>query len=167
MTDAAMTASPDLIDPVRRARVEALLAEYAHCIDDDRLEQWPDFFAQTCRYRVVTRENFDRDLPLSLIYCDSKGMLADRISALRTANIFEPHVYCHITGAARVWSEGGELRARSNFTIVRTMANGEASIFACGKYLDCVVEDAGALKFRERIAVLDSRQIDTLLVIPV
>ena len=150
-----------------RARVEALLADYAHCIDDDRLESWPDFFTEKCRYRIVTRENYDRNLPLSLIYCDTRGMLADRISALRTANIYEPHVYCHITGAARVWEEGGELRARSNFMIARTMSNGETSIFACGKYLDCIVVEDGALKLRERVAVLDSRQVDTLLVIPV
>ena len=150
-----------------RARVESLLADYAHCIDDDRLKQWPDFFTEACNYRVVTRENYDRGLPLSLIYCDTRGMLADRISALRTANIYEPHVYCHITGAARVWEENEGFRARSNFIIARTMATGETTIFACGRYLDHIVEEAGALKFRERIAVLDSRQIDTLLVIPV
>ena len=153
--------------PAQRARVEALLADYAHCIDDDRLEAWPDFFTEACHYRVVTRENYDRGLPLSLVYCDTRGMLADRISALRTANIYEPHVYCHLAGAASVLEEAGELRARSNFIVARTMANGETTIFACGKYLDRIVEEAGELKFRERVAVLDSRQVDTLLVIPV
>ena len=155
-----------ILAPATRARVEALLADYAHCIDDDRLEDWPDFFTQKCHYRIVTRENYDNNLPLSLIYCDTRGMLADRISALRTANIYEPHVYCHITGAARVWEEGDVLRARSNFMIARTMSAGDTSIFACGRYLDTIVEEGGALKFRERVAVLDSRQIDTLLVIP-
>jgi hypothetical protein len=29
------------------------------------------------------------------------------------------------------------------------------------------VEENGRLKFRERLAVLDSRQVDTLLVVPV
>ena len=161
-----MTNVQILAGPAQRARVEALLAEYAHCIDDDRLEQWPDFFTENCHYRVVTRENFDRGLPLSLIYCDTRGMLADRVSALRTANVYEPHVYCHVTGSARVWEEEGEWRARGNFIVARTMANGETSIFACGKYLDRLVEAGGELKFRERIVVLDSRQVDTLLVIP-
>lgn len=156
----------EVTDPALRARVEALLAACAHCIDDDALEAWPDFFARTCRYRVVTRENFDQGFPLSLIYCDSRGMLADRISALRQANIYEPQVYCHITGPARIWRENGELRARSNFQVARTMAGGDTCVFACGKYLDRIVEENGALKFAERIAVLDSRRIDTLLVIP-
>jgi anthranilate 1,2-dioxygenase small subunit len=150
------------------ARIERLMADYAHCIDDDRLEDWPGLFAADGRYRVQTRENHDRGLPASLIYCAGRGMLADRISALRTANIFEPHVYCHMVSAIRLLgSADGEHRARSNFTVTRTMAEGDMAIFACGRYLDRIVEDAGALRFKERLVVLDSRRIDTLLVIPI
>ena len=150
-----------------RSRIEALQTDYVHCIDDDRLEDWPDFFTADGRYRVITRENHDLGLPVSLIYCDGKGMLRDRISALRTANVFEPHTYCHIVGAARVEEHAdAECRVRSNFTVTRTMSDGAMSVFACGRYLDRVVEDAGGLRFAERTVVLDSRRIDTLLVIP-
>jgi len=40
------------------------------------------------------------------------------------------------------------------------------SVFACGRYLDRVVEDSGRLRLAERTVVIDSRRIDTLLVIP-
>jgi len=157
-----------MTDPALRHRVEALLTAYVHCIDDDRLEAWPDFFAADGRYRVRTRENHDRGLPANLIYCDGRGMLQDRISALRTANIYEPHVYCHMLGAVELLDgEGNEIRARTNFTVTRTMAEGDMSLFACGRYLDRIVEDSGALKFRDRTVVVDSRRIDTLLVIPI
>jgi len=155
-------------DPALRLRLEALAADYVHCIDEDRLEEWPDFFTEDGRYRVVTRENYEQDLPLGLIYCDGRGMLRDRISALRTANIYEPHVYCHMTGALKLLrTDGGELRAQSNFTVTRTMADGAMSVFACGKYIDRVVETGDGLKYAERTVVLDSRRIDTLLVIPI
>ncbi len=154
-------------EPALRSRIEALQTDYVHCIDDDRLEAWPDFFTEDGRYRVITRENHDLGLPVSLIYCDGKGMLRDRISAMRTANIFEPHTYCHMVGAARVIeSAGAEHRVRSNFTVTRTMSDGTMAVFACGRYLDRVAEDAGRLIFAERTVVLDSRRIDTLLVIP-
>ncbi len=154
-------------DLALRLRVEDFYAEYAHTIDDDRLEDWPGLFAHNGTYRVTTRENFDSGLPLALIYCDGRGMMEDRISALRTANIYEPHVYCHNMSALRLLgTSGGEIRARANFTIVRTMAEGDTSIFACGRYFDRLVEEEGRLKFRERLAVLDSRQVDTLLVVP-
>jgi anthranilate 1,2-dioxygenase small subunit len=151
-----------------RLRVEALMTDYVQCIDDDRLEEWPQFFVETGRYRVRTRENHERGLPMNLIYCDGRGMLRDRVSALRKANIFEPHVYCHMVGAVKLLeSANGEHRGRSNFTVTRTMAEGDMSIFACGRYLDRIVEDGGALRFLERTVVLDSRRIDTLLVIPI
>lgn len=164
-----MTAVSDLArDLALRLRIEALMADYVHCIDDDRLEEWPDLFVEKGRYRVTTRENYDLNLPVNLIYCDGRGMFRDRISALRTANIFEPHVYCHMVGALKVLgSGGGEHRTQSTFTVARTMAEGDMSIFACGRYLDRIVEDAGTLKFKERAVILDSRRIDTLLVIPI
>ena len=53
-----------------RLRIEALMADYVHCIDDDRLEDWPGFFVEHGRYRVTTRENHELGLPVNLIYCD-------------------------------------------------------------------------------------------------
>ncbi len=46
------------------------------------------------------------------------------------------------------------------------MSDGAMSVFAYGKYLDRVADDAGRLRLAERVVVLDSRRIDTLLVIP-
>ncbi len=144
------------------------MADYAHCIDEDRLEEWPDFFTEDGQYRVTSRENHELNLPVNLIYCDGRGMLSDRISALRTANIFEPHTYCHMTSALKIIeSDGKEHRTQSNFTVMRTMSEGAMSVFACGKYIDRIVEDGASLKYRERSVILESRRIDTLLVIPI
>jgi anthranilate 1,2-dioxygenase small subunit len=49
---------------------------------------------------------------------------------------------------------------------VRIMRDGRMDLFATGRYLDAVIEEAGALRFRERIVVCDSSRIDTLLAIP-
>jgi anthranilate 1,2-dioxygenase small subunit len=152
-----------------RQRIDALNADYAHCLDTDRLEDWPAFFTEDGVYRVVTRENRERGLPVALIYARGRGMLADRITALRTANIFEPHVYCHQTSGVKVIgpaAEGG-WHAESNFVIVRTMASGAMTVFACGRYVDRLVDVGGGLRLAERNAVLDSKRVDTLMVIPV
>jgi 3-phenylpropionate/cinnamic acid dioxygenase small subunit len=51
--------------------------------------------------------------------------------------------------------------------VARIMHTGETTLFATGRYLDRVVLDgAGAARFAEKIVVLDSRLIDTLLAIP-
>jgi anthranilate 1,2-dioxygenase small subunit len=152
---------------VLQARLADLYSEYAHLLDDDRLEQWPDLFTERAGYRITTRENYDRGLPLNLIYCDGRGMMADRISALRTANVFEPHVYCHMVSAVRLLEATPDgYRTRSNIVVMRTMQQGDTMVFACGRTFDHLVEDGGRLRFASRTVVLDSRSIDTLLVIP-
>lgn len=167
-----MTTNTMDADLALRLAVQDLYAEYAHTIDDDRLEEWPGLFTENGVYRVTTRENYDNGLQLAMVYCDGRGMMADRISALRTANIYEPHVYCHMLSAERVLSQeggvsGGVIRARCNFSVLRTMQEGETMLFAVGRTFDKIVEDGGRLRFAERLAVLDSRRVDTLLVIPV
>ena len=158
----------DNSDIIRQLRVEALMADYAHCIDDDRLEEWPDFFTHDCIYRVITRENHEQGLPMGLIYCDGSGMLKDRISALRTANIYEPHGYRHTGSAVKILShDGDEIRVQSNFTVIRIMHDGDMSVFACGRYLDRIIDENSVLKFVERLVILDSRRVDTLMVIPI
>ena len=72
-----------------KGEVEDLLNAYTQCIDDDDLENWPDFFTEKCLYRVIPRENHEMDLPTAVMWCDSKGMLQDRITALRHANIYQ------------------------------------------------------------------------------
>ena len=151
-----------------RLRIEVLMAEYVHCIDDDRLEEWPNFFTDEGIYRITNRENYELNLPVNIVYCNGIGMFQDRVSALRKANIFEPHTYVHITGGLKILeSDGTTHQTKSNFTIFRTMAEGDMSIFACGKYVDQIVEQGESLKFSERTIILESRQIHTLLVIPI
>ena len=152
---------------VLRSRIEAFMADYVHAIDADRLETWPDFFTDEADYRVCTRENLELGLPLSVMSCKGRGMFRDRISALRTANVFEPHVYCHVIGALRILErEGDYVKTESNFQVIRTMVDGAMAIFACGRSLDTFFVGCDEIKLSERIVILDSRQIDTLLVIP-
>jgi 3-phenylpropionate/cinnamic acid dioxygenase small subunit len=56
--------------------------------------------------------------------------------------------------------------SRCNFQVVRTMEDGRMELFATGKYLDEIVLDSGSAKLKERVVVLDSRNVDILMVIP-
>lgn len=155
------------MDQTIRLMIDDLVADCAHALDDDELERWPEFFVADGRYKITTRENHINNWPLGVMYCDSAGMMRDRILALRTANVYEPHTYCHILGRTRVSDAGdGAYKARTNFEVIRTMQDGGDLRFATGKYLDeCVLEN-GVMKFRSRTVVLESRRVDILLVIP-
>jgi 3-phenylpropionate/cinnamic acid dioxygenase small subunit len=151
---------------VRRG-IDELIAAYAECIDDDRLEEWPGFFVEQCRYLITSRESHAAGYRHGVVYAASRGMLEDRVLALRRANIFEPHRYRHIIGPTRIGKiENGIAEVRSNVIAVRIMHDGEMSLFASGRYLDRIDVMAEPYRFIERLVILDSQKIDTLLVIP-
>ena len=154
-------------DAALRLAIGDLNAAYADCIDDDRLEEWPDFFVEDCRYLITDRSSHEAGLRHGIIYAASRGMLADRVMAMRGANIFEPHRYRHLVGPARIDRVAdGVAEARANFITVRIMHNGDSQLFATGRYLDRIDVAQTSLRFIERLVILDSQKIDTLLVLP-
>lgn len=149
-------------------QIENLIYDYAHCIDDDRLEEWPGFFTEDCFYQVISRDDFDQNLPAGVMRCTSRGMLIDRVVSLRNANIYEPQVYRHLISAIRVHGEeNGLWSAQTGYAVIRTMQEGDISIFSSGKYLDKIDLSGEKPRFKERICVFDSRRVDTLMVIPI
>lgn len=150
-----------------RRGIEDLLAAYVECIDEGRLEEWPDFFVDDCRYLITSRADHAAGLPHGVIYAASRGMLIDRVLALRQANLFEPHHYRHILGRPRITGVAdGIAEVASPFFAARIMHDGETSLFATGRYLDRIAVAQLPYRFIERLVVLDSHKIDTLLVIP-
>src|SRR5256885_10372831 len=89
-------------DLALRLALGDLNAAYADCIDDDRLEEWPDFFVDDCRYLITDRESHAAGLRHGVIYCASRGMLIDRITTMRRVLVYEPHRYRHILGPVRL-----------------------------------------------------------------
>ncbi len=147
--------------------VTALLADYAACIDADALEQWPDFFTTECHYKITTAYNHAKGLPVGLIYAHNRAMLEDRVVALRKANIYEAQRYRHVVSGARITGGTGDLvEAETSFLVVRTMHDGAQDLFASGRYLDRIDTSGNRPLFAEKIVVLDSDKIDTLLAIP-
>ncbi len=148
-------------------RVQDLNARYTEAIDDDRLESWPDFFLPEGKYLINTAENVAHGLPLGFMFATSQAMLRDRIKALRQANIYEAQRYRHVLTAPRlVEDNGGVLLARTSFMVARVMHSGETMLFATGMYEDRIVLNGDKTLFAEKKVILDSRQIDTLLAIP-
>ena len=148
-------------------RVAQLNADYVRAIDDDRLEDWPGFFTEPCLYTITTAENHRLGLAAGIIFADSKGMLEDRVAALREANVFERQAYRHLVGLSAPLGESeGELRFETPFLVVRIVRDGQMDLFATGRYLDVIVDEGDTLRFRARVVVCDSSRIDTLLAIP-
>ncbi len=148
-------------------QVSKLLSDYVECIDDDRLEDWPDLFVEDCLYQVIARENADRGLPTSAMYCDSRGMLRDRVVALRHANIYAKHYSRHLLSNVNVKGvQDGEVVVQSNYVVLQTLVEGDTRVFNAGKYLDRIVATPDGLRFKRKVVVFDTYRIPNLLVTP-
>lgn len=154
-------------DIATQLALERLNARYVASIDEDRLEEWPEYFAEACRYQIISAENYEQNLPIGVFFANSRAMLRDRVAALRQANIYEAQRYRHLVSSTLILGESdGVVTARSNYMVVRIMHDGASMLFSTGRYLDRVSFAGAEPCFVEKLVVFDSRRIDTLLAIP-
>jgi 3-phenylpropionate/cinnamic acid dioxygenase small subunit len=148
--------------------VERLNTEYAHALDNERYDEFPEFFVEDCLYRVVPRENHLLGLPIAVIHCESKGMVKDRVFAARESTMAEPRTFRHFISNIRILEASDEgIRAEANVLIVQTMINRMTEIVLTGFYLDRIVRSDGRLLFKERLCIYDSLLLPTSMIAPV
>jgi anthranilate 1,2-dioxygenase small subunit len=144
-----------------------LFATYGALIDAADFDAWLQLFAERCTYHIVPRENYQRGLPAGLVFCDSRAMLDDRIGALRGANKYNIHTDRHLIGLPRrVANETGDTFVEAPFAVYQSDQEGETRLFATGLYRDRVVAEGGTLKFRDKLVLLDTFAVPSLLATP-
>ena len=162
-----MSAKPAQDRHALRAELDELYAEYLGCLNEERFEAWPDFFTDRCLYKIVPRENFERDLPLATWLCESKGYLRDRVVAIRKTSVYAPRSVRRIVSAIRVISvHDDEIEVRADYAAFETLLDELTRVFNVGVYRDRVVREGGRLKFLEKICVFDSMLVPNSLIYP-
>jgi anthranilate 1,2-dioxygenase small subunit len=150
-----------------RVAVLDLLALYGALLDLTQYDEWLGLFARECRYRIVPRENWERGLPAALVFCDRRAMLEDRIMALRQANKYNIHSDRHLIGLPRMLAAEGEaLEVEAPFAVYQTDQEGATRLFATGLYRDRLEPDRGGLKIRDKLVILDTFGVPSLLATP-
>lgn len=144
-----------------------LFAAYGALIDAANFDAWLGLFAERCTYHIVPRENYERGLPAGLVFCDRRAVLEDRIGALREANKYNIHTDRHLIGLPRlVGGDTEETLVEAPFAVYQSDQEGETRLFATGLYRDRVVAEAGILKFRDKLVLLDTFAVPSLLSTP-
>jgi anthranilate 1,2-dioxygenase small subunit len=151
-----------------RFEFEELLTDYVECLDEGRLEEWPEFFSEHGVYKLIGRENVERGLPLGAMSCDSRAMMKDRVNAIRKALFYSPRYLRHLTSNIKILGQEGPVWvAQANYVVFQTLQDEETKVFNAGKYLDKIVLEDGRYRFKEKIVVYDTIQIPGLIVIPI
>jgi salicylate 5-hydroxylase small subunit len=147
--------------------LQALYADYAAVLDARDLPRWPGFFTDDCSYRVQSRENHDRGLPLATLAFESRGMLQDRVKAALDTLYHDPYHQRHVTAAPRLLSRGDDgWRLEASVVVIRTKRDAMPEILVAGRYIDRVVATPEGLRFAERVLVFDNDLLPNSIVDP-
>ena len=150
-----------------RLNIADLYASYSACLDAGRFDDWPEFFTEDCRYRVVSRENHERNLPLGTMDLQSRGALLDRVYAVQSTLFHAPYYQRHIVGPARILSREGEtILAEANYLVIRTKRDQPSEVFNAGRYLDRIVAVQQGLRFADKLCIFDSELIPNSIIYP-
>lgn len=151
-----------------KSAMQDLFSAYMDCLDDERFEEWPAFFTEKGVYKIVARENVERDLPLATWSCLSRAMMQDRVVAIRNASVFSPRYMRHVAGGVRALEEqDGVYSAGLSFSVFETMQDEQTRVFLVGKYRAKIVFAEEGARFQELLVIYDSSLIPGLLVFPV
>ena len=151
-----------------RGELDDLYADYIGCLDGRDLDKWPEFFTEKCVYKIIPRENYRRGLPLATWLSESKGMLKDRVVAIRQTSMYAPRYLRHLVSGIRIkgW-EADTLSTQANYLVLETLVDDVTRIFNAGTYLDRLVVEGGCLKFKEKLCVFDSIVVPNSLIYPI
>jgi 3-phenylpropionate/cinnamic acid dioxygenase small subunit len=149
-------------------QLEQLYNRYATLLNDGPLEEWPTLFCEECFYAVTPRENFEADLPLAIMRCESRAMLEDRIYSVQKTMVYEPRYIRHHITNVQILDENKDLiRTTANYTVIETLTDELPKILNSGKYLDKIILDEGEFRFKEKYCIYDSVLVPNSIIYPV
>jgi salicylate 5-hydroxylase small subunit len=144
-----------------------LHATYASVVDAGDWDAWCELFTDDCVYRVVPRENFERNMPLATMAFTSKGMLKDRAYAVRQTLFHDPYYQRHVLGPTRILSSSADkITCETAYAVFRTKRSQLTTVFNVGRYLDTVLVTDTGLKFTQKLVIYDSELIPNSIIYP-
>ena len=158
-----------MIETEKRFAIEDLFSAYASCLDSDRLEEWLDLFVEKCVYKIVPKQNLTLGLPVTLMLCENKNMLRDRIASLRQANEYSIHTDKHLISnvCIKTESDANTFMVEANYALFQTDNEGNGCLYSFGTYVDEVLFDENIPKFLSKTVIVDNWSIPHMLSTPI
>lgn len=149
-------------------RARDLLNDYADCLDSERFADWPAFFRSAdCRYEIRSKENEALGLPAAIMYCDTHGMIVDRVTMLKKALTYRKMYQRHFISNLRIVdADDNGCQIQANYQLMQTDNDGVTRLFSVGQYRSRLVMQDEMPRIVEMIVVVDTFGVDNLLAIP-
>ena len=158
------------VDAELQREIEQFLYEEAEILDERRLREWLDLFADDVRYTMPTRDNRvrrEQNQELAregemFYFDDDKRTLVARVKRLETGMAWAedpPSRTRHLVTNVRIEpTADGEYRVRSSFMLYRTRLRTDENLFV-GKRTDTLRRTDAGWRIARREIVLDQNVI--------
>ncbi|MGB7301195.1 MAG: aromatic-ring-hydroxylating dioxygenase subunit beta [Burkholderiaceae bacterium] len=145
------------------------LIDYADCLDTERYQDWPGYFDESnCRYEIRSRENEDLGLPAAIMYCDTHGMLTDRVTMLEKALTYRHLILRHFISNVRIVEHHvNKIKLHANYQLMQTDNDGVTTLFGVGQYKLVLTARGPHWRVAEMFVIVDSFGIDNMLAVPI
>jgi len=161
-----------LVDADVRHAVDELYADYVDALDEGPIEALPELFCEDGEYLLIAKENHDRDLPIGLMRCESRGMITDRVRSITQLSLHAPRVLRHVLGPLRVRPTlpgdqvGPSWTVTASYVVFQTLLDADTHVLSSGRYRDLVVADGDRLRLRRKVTVYDNPLVPNSIVFP-
>ena len=165
----SVSADPRIEEMLLYHEIGKFNTDYARALDQEKLGEWAEMFTHDALYVLLPRENFDRNLPVGLVYCENQGMIKDRAFALMETSMFAPRYLRHFISNLSVQGieANGDIRATANYALIEVLFDRpDAKLHQVGVYYDLFRRDGGRLKLAERRCVYDSLLVSNAMCLP-
>jgi salicylate 5-hydroxylase small subunit len=148
--------------------LQTLYGDYSAALDHGELTRWPEFFTTDAVYKLQSRENYDRGLPLATLSFESQGMLKDRVYGAAETIFHDPYYQRHIVAMPRVLrADAAGWHCEAHYTVIRTKRDAMPELLSVGRYIDDIVKTAEGLRFARRLVIFDNDLIANSVIYPI
>lgn len=163
--------SPAEVPEEHRSAALELLTDYVKVVDSRDIHRWPDLFADSASYQVISRENHDRGWPLSFVLDDSRERILDRVTYVHevwrnAVNDYTPRHFISLPEMQPVEGETDEYALEASVCIYMTTLRGETGLLAVGTYQDRVTVADGVPRFISKKVILDTAILPRYFIYP-
>ncbi len=157
------------MDPENYLKLTQFYQAYASAVDQANWTAWLDMFVDDCVYKIQSRENHERNLPMSTLSLTSKGMLKDRVYGITETIFHDPYRQLHLVSPPLILSvsDSGLVEAQANYTVFRTKLEGIAEVYNLGRYLDCLRITDDGIFIESRLCIFDNDMILNSMIYPI
>jgi len=141
-----------------------LVQRTAMLLDDESFEPWLELFEPDGVYELSA---YSTEIRRWMTWQLSDRDALDKMLKDVSEHVRDPAVRRHVVGIPVLELEGERSRVISQFSLFRTLPDGQSSLYMVGRYDDRIVKRSGGWRYTSHKVIVDTRMLDAFTHIPV